>query len=67
MGPLPGDGWCFNLQFVELTGISHFGVGSFNEDTNNLDVVAVDFDAVTQFGLSTCHCALGLRGRGRCD
>ena len=52
MGPLPSDGWCFNLQFTELEGISHFGVGSFNEASNDLDVVAVDYDAVTQFGLS---------------
>ena len=54
LGPLPQDGWCFNLQLPYLENIFHAAVGSFNADTNDLDVVHLDFDTVTEHGLNVC-------------
>ena len=37
MGPIPNENYCLNVQFLDVRGLNKFKIGSYNEDTRDLD------------------------------
>ena len=52
-GPFPDSNFCFNMRFDNVNGIQKVKVGSYNDETGDIDFLEYGMDAILS-GFSTC-------------
>ena len=53
MGPIPNENYCLNVQFLDVKGLNKFKIGSYNEDTRDLDFLEYTVTQAKQ-GFAIC-------------